>query len=180
MDAAIAQFCHRVDLVYLLVDVVRHSVKAARDWSSQDPTAPDLVADPVEFVGLRLRKELLRATDLGGRWTVAALLWSLVYFAVTNLYAVDTAALNLSRLVDEYINIALLVGPIFGLAWWRGEGEYRQGLLAADRAIATGRFGDPGDAKRLRWFLASADVVAGILAAALVAFVVVTLRRIIM
>jgi hypothetical protein len=159
-------------LFYVLTDVLRHMLEAARDWIRQDPACPDLVTDPFKFVGRRASKELLRAADLGGRCTVAALLWSLLYFAVRDNILADAA--SLSRLTDNYINVALLVGPVVGLVWWAAEWEYRQGLLREDRTQDDGTSGGV-DAERRRRFLASAEPVAGVLGSALFAGLVTLL-----
>jgi hypothetical protein len=96
-----------------------------------------------------------------------ALLWALLYFGIrTNVLAPDATAFSLSRLTDQYINVALLVGPVIGLVWWAAEWEFRQGLLRGARAQDNGASGD-----ELRWrrFLASTDVVGGMLGSALFA-----------
>jgi hypothetical protein len=159
-------------LIYVLTDVIRLGSDAARDWSRQDLLSANSVVDPVNFLGERMRRELIRATDLGGRWTVAALMWSLVYFGTDNILSLSDRAWQLSRLTDN-INVALLVGPVLGLVWWVGEWEYRQGLLWADRTLTSGTLGDVEKVHTIRFFLASADPLGNALGAALIAAVVV-------
>ena len=163
-------------LAYVLTDVVRHVTQAAREWSNQDPATGGFIPDPAKFIGERVRAEFLRAADLGGRWTIAALLWSLIYFAIrNNVVSSGTARFDLSRLIADYINVALLVGPILGMVWWAAEWEYRQGLERADRTLASETLGVVANPSQVRKFLASAEPLAGVLGAAVVALCVVAL-----
>jgi hypothetical protein len=142
---------------YVGTVVLRHARDAARDWSEDARDGPQL-EEPLAFLRGRARTLAIDATDVSGRWTVVALIWATLYFVIDSQVLSERTGLDLSRLIDEYVNVALLVGPVGGLVWWCAVSEYRRTLR--ERGVAA----RPD---------ATIDVVSTVLVAAIASAVVV-------
>lgn len=111
--------------------------RAAVAHVAGDSAAANFRGRPHRFMMSELRDEILRASDFTGRWTVACLLWAVFYWGAVQLLSGESV--SLPALKRDYIDIALLAGPLIGVIWWTGDVAIREGAEYHRRQLERAR-----------------------------------------
>jgi len=140
-EPRLVRFVVLTAILVTFMSVLLTMFSAARAYVAKDAIAAeyrdDLNGDddPNGFMRMRIHKELLRAGDLTGRWTVACLLWAVAYWGTYQALSslVGRNPIDLTTLKERYVDIALLAGPLIGILWWTANQAYREGNATLDR-----------------------------------------------
>jgi hypothetical protein len=118
--------------------VIAAMYRAAVAFVAGDPAAAHLQGRPHKFMLRELRHEILRASDFTGRWTVACLFWAVTYWGVIQMISqlFSNDPIDLGELKRNYVDVALLAGPIVGVIWWTGDTAIREGSEYHRRQLA--------------------------------------------